>query len=698
MIRPIRSRGASLFALQKTPAREQREGAGPATVATLALAVGVLVSAAGCGSQSSSGTGGGAAKAGGSAIEFVRREPGSRVVPSADGARLVHASGFSHDMGLADPVAAATAFLASHGPTFGVTDRHALTAAGPVPSGAVAAVHVRRSIDGLPIFGGDLVVGVAQGKVFLVNAADVPADVSGSHAIGPEQAKEAAVAGVPGGAPGTATATPGWRAHLGAVRAVYQVDFSARAGTWRSFVDGETGRVLFAFNRRRHATAPGKVYEVSPFEDLAGVCPESNGVPTACKSPVDVTFQNLSSTASLAGTQVTALNCKGKGLTDTDDTAAKVAAKCGAVASVSGGFAFAPDTTFTSPTDDFAAAMAYYYADKHASFFMALDPAVPPNPGALNGGVQVVVNAYTHDGATNEDVPMNYAYSDPSVGIVLGQGDATAFDFAYSAFVTYHEFTHGVIASWGDYAEDLDSAGFLSDPAALHEGTANAMADAEIGPVVSDPDGKDTCHGDGTTVDLQDGITDLRGLFGEEHLDGKIWSSLFSEIYTGLRSGGIKGCNGTCEAGAALQYAAIRLAGGTSPTFTSYASTLKAAATQLFPRQPEVAAYVDCVEKRRKLDQCDRTFPLYAGETKHEFVSAQYSPFQNQARGRFDRDRQARPVQHPRDQQHGVPPQGQTGGPDHRPERLDRHFRLRQEAHPGQGVQSGHDGAVLRRG
>ena len=41
-----------------------------------------------------------------------------------------------------------------------------------------------------------------------------------------------------------------------------------------------------------------------------------------------------------------------------------------------------------------------------------------------------------------------------------------------------------------------------------------------------------------------------------------------------------------------------------------------------------MATYVDCVAKRRKLDQCDRTVPVHAGETKVQFIRLRFSPFQ----------------------------------------------------------------------
>jgi uncharacterized protein (TIGR03382 family) len=140
---------------------------------------------------------------------------------------------------------------------------------------------------------------------------------------------------------------------------------------------------------------------------------------------------------------------------------------------------------------------------------------------------------------------------------------------------------------------------------------------------MDDPGASRTCHGD-----LIPGTNRVSGLSGEEHQDGEIWNGFYWEVYQGLKTAGFKACSGNCEAGPAIQYKTMQLAGGTPPTFATYWQTFKAAATALFPSQPQVASYVDCVAKRRKLDKCDRTVPVFAGESKVQFVALRVSPFQ----------------------------------------------------------------------
>ena len=574
---------------------------------------------------------------------FVEAHPASSRVASADGQRLVHASGFLAQTG-GTPEDAARAFLLAYGAAFGVTDRQVLVLKGAPSLGDVGGVRFERTIDGLPVFGGDLVVGVdSLRRVFLVNATDIGPSVSGRHGLDEAAALRAAVASfadaVRGAGPATVAA--GWRAFGNSARAVYRVDFIAEhpAGDWRVYVDGESGKALFRENLRYYASAPGSVFEVSPVETAASACPLSGTGHSFCASPVSVTIPNLSTGLDLSGTQTTVYNCKGA------NAPTSIPGTCTSVPAVSGAFNFAVDSTYKVKTDDFAAAMAYYHLDKHVSFFKRLDPTLPSGTGrAVRASLPALVNSF-QGGAPLE----NAFFSGALDAMVFGQG-ANA-DFAYDATVMYHEFTHGVVFAWGGFNPAIDSLGGLDEPGAVNEGTADAMAVSENGrsqvgsfitatgfppgspPTpflrdMNDPNASRTCQGDGTLVTEFGGLTALNGLDGEVHDDGEIWNGFYWEVYQGLKAAGIKACSGGCDAGPALQYKALQLAGGTSPSFASYWQTLKAAASALFPFQSGVEAYVDCVAKRRKLDKCDRTVRVYAGETKGQFIRLRFSPFQ----------------------------------------------------------------------
>jgi Zn-dependent metalloprotease len=579
------------------------------------------------------------------AEKFVQLHPGSAAVRSADGQQLVHASGFSVETGARTPEDAARAFLGTHGNGFGISARQKLVVRNaPAPEQA-GAVRFARTIDGLSVFGGDIVVGIdGSNRAFLVNTGAVAPTIQGRHLLDEPSARQAALSAFAGGVRGAGPAKveAGWQSFGTSVRAVYQVDFFAAdpAGDWRIVVDGETGTPLFRVDLRNFASAPGKAFEVSPVETAAGLCPVSaSGARTLCATAAAVTFANLATGSSLIGTQTSVYNCDGLNY---PSSAADVPGACVPVNAAAGTFEFPVDGTFQSKSDNFAAAMAYYHLDKHVTFLKALDSTIPGSGGsggssrALRGSLPALVNAL------EANAPYENASFRPLLdAMVFGQGAQA--DFAYDATVMYHELTHGVVWAWGGFDPTFDSAGTNWESKALNEGTADAMAASETGrslfggflgamnqpPMLSlrdldDASASRTCHGDGTTS----AIGGVNGLYGEEHDDGEIWNGFFWEVFDGLRAAGVKGCGGSCEAASAIQYKALQLAAGTAPTFNTYWQTFKSAAAALFPDDPDVAGYVDCVAKRRKLDQCDRTFPLYAGESKLQFVAARFSPFQ----------------------------------------------------------------------
>ena len=125
--------------------------------------------------------------------QFAVDHPTSEKIYTADRQRLVHASGFLAATGAQEPEEAGREFLSTYGALFGVTERQVLVLKTSPAQGEVGAVRFERTIDGLPVFGGDLVVGVdANARVLVVNGADVPPSVSGRHALGEEAAQSAA--------------------------------------------------------------------------------------------------------------------------------------------------------------------------------------------------------------------------------------------------------------------------------------------------------------------------------------------------------------------------------------------------------------------------------------------------------------------------------------------------------------------------
>jgi thermolysin metallopeptidase-like protein/fungalysin/thermolysin propeptide len=577
------------------------------------------------------------------AQRFVDAHPASTTIRSMDGRVLVHASGFLAANPGRTPEATARSFLSTHGSAFGVADPQDLALRQAPPPGQVGAVRFERTLAGLPVFGGDVVVGVDEkSRVFLVNAGDVAGTPSGRHALGEVAAIGSALSslsGNPSGAVPTNVAA-GWRRVLGSLRPVYRVDVIVErpSGSWRIFVDGETGRSLFRQTLRQSLSAPGNVYAVSPSETPNALCPVTFGVRTLCASPLNVTIPNLVAATDLAGTQTIVFNCNGANF-----PTQLPAPACSPVPALVPGntYNYPADTAFTSLGDNFSAVMAYYHLDKHVTFFKTLDPTLPGGTHrAVNGALPAFVNAFS-GGQRFEN-----AFYDSNIdAMVFGQGARA--DFAYDATVMYHELTHGVVQAWGGFNLDIDGKGSVFEPAGLNEGTADSMAVSETGrsalgaflasleippePAfrdMSDPDATRSCQGNGTRAG-QFGVPDaINGLSGEEHADGEIWNGFYWEVFEGLRAAGVKACGGNCEAGPAVQYKALQLSAGTAPTFGTYWQTFKSAAAALFPQQPSIASYVDCVARRRNFDKCDRTLPVFAGEEKVQLVKLRYSPFQ----------------------------------------------------------------------
>jgi hypothetical protein len=572
---------------------------------------------------------------------FIETHPASSRIRSADGQVLVHASGFLTGRAARNPERSARDFLATHGAAFGLAAQQELVLRQTTDVGHAGAVRFERRVAGLPVFGGDVVLGVDEdARVFLVNTREVAPTLSGRHTLASDVAVGFALGSFPPGAEvEPAAVAAGWRSSGGLLRAVYRVDVvgTQPAGSWRVFVDAETGRPSFREKLRYSATtAQGSVFAVSPAETPDSLCPIIGAAHTLCARPSTATLLNLATGADLSGTQTSVFNCKGQ-----DFPTTTFPAPCTAVAAqADGSFLFDADASFVSPTDDFAAAMAYFHLDKHVTFFKSLDPALPQGEGrALSGALPALVNA--HSGGE----PLENAFYDSILdAMVFGQG-ATA-DFSYDATVMYHEFTHGVVSAWGGFNLDIDRLGAVFEPASLNEGTADSMAVSETGrsalaaflaaegnpPRLSfrdmeDSDALRTCQGNGFFV-VQFGTSTINGLSGEEHFDGEIWNGFYWEVFDGLRRAGWRGCAGACDAAPAIQYKALQLSAGTAPTFDAYRRTFSAAASALFPNRPELPAYLQCVVERRQLDKCDRTVSVQADEQKVQLVALRYSAFQ----------------------------------------------------------------------
>jgi hypothetical protein len=195
--------------------------------------------------------------------DFKAAFPAASMIESPAGGRLTNASGFEAP-GLGDtPETAARAFLGRYGQAFGVTGRQQLVTRGKPLPGQAGAVRFERRIDGLPLFDGDVVLGVdGKNTVSLVNGTDVPAQVQGRARLSRRAAIRAAKAGLPGlETSDSPRAERGWRAAGQVIRPVWRVDFTAARppGDWRTYVDAGTGRVLMRVDLRADLAGSGLV-------------------------------------------------------------------------------------------------------------------------------------------------------------------------------------------------------------------------------------------------------------------------------------------------------------------------------------------------------------------------------------------------------------------------------------------------------
>ncbi len=197
--------------------------------------------------------------------DFKADFPAASMIESPAGGRLTNASGFeAPDLG-DTPETAARAFLTRYGTAFGVAEWEVLMTRGAPSPGQSGPVRFERCIDGLPLFDGDVVVGMdGKNTVILVNGTDVPAQVQGRARISRKAAIRAAKAGISGLAMSDAPrAERGWRAAGLVIRPVWRVDFTAARppGDWRTYVDAETGKVLIRVDLRADLAGSGLLPE-----------------------------------------------------------------------------------------------------------------------------------------------------------------------------------------------------------------------------------------------------------------------------------------------------------------------------------------------------------------------------------------------------------------------------------------------------
>jgi Zn-dependent metalloprotease len=179
---------------------------------------------------------------------FEAAFPGS-VVHRSDGGQIVQATGFTAPSSrAASRVESALGLLRAHPEDFSIGSRQRL-------SGTQEGRRVRvvRTVDGRPVFEGDVVVGFdARGSIFIVNASPVAAEPSGRATLPLRAALEAASAAVGKGSVSGRRAKRGWYSVGNALRPAWRIDVTTQApsGETRVYVDAASGAILMKASLR----------------------------------------------------------------------------------------------------------------------------------------------------------------------------------------------------------------------------------------------------------------------------------------------------------------------------------------------------------------------------------------------------------------------------------------------------------------
>ncbi len=567
---------------------------------------------------------------------FAAAHPDAQLVRAAKGG-LEHASRLALPRGTTSDEDSALAFLAREGRAFGVGDAAELTTVRVWSApGADGTALFRRTVAGLPVFGGEVAVGWrADGAITVVNGARLlAAEPRGVFRATAEDARTAALSAVPG-TPGESRVAQGWLQYDGALVPVFRVEHDVLdpLESFTSYVDGDSGLLLYRVPRRRSAVACPPCTQttcVCAFRDspLAPPTTSPDGNAPEAFQALGLTSPGPGST--LTGTRTSVFNCLAHldppNCTQclTTDPSTCTTQHPG---DPSGNFLANPDPTQRQVDDVFAEQSAYYHIDSHSRFIDSLDP---PGFGQRTpaGGIGLItgyVNVFDHG------APLDNAFFQPSVGagqmMVYGQG--TFIDGAYDAEIVYHELTHAAVDHTASFEEFTDTSGAVTDPGSLNEGTADTFAFAHIAQALSEiglpitsasclspyfgaefgvaclrqAANAKTCRGNGPN----DGSNPGRD--GEVHDDGEIWTGFTWALLSAADA------NRERPAMAKALFKALE-AVGPHPTYQGYAQTVvdRMSATQP-PMSQAAIEFASCTILQRDIAGCsDRAVALFSGE------------------------------------------------------------------------------------
>ena len=403
----------------------------------------------------------------------------------------------------APPDMIALAFLESWQALWGIDPTADLRVSQVVTLSTLTYVRLDQEHGGVRVEGADVVVTIdAQGRVMQVGSAFEPAGGFADPVPSMTSAQAAAIA---------ASRLP----HLeptGQSRLAYLPGFATLPLAWvirthsttgpeapEVYVDAHSGAIHALLDTNVYAD--GNVYEINPTAD-----------PTVVRREL----LNLTSTTGLEGTYAIAYAC-----TEPDGGNMCPGRTRNATPDTDGHYLFSPDEP--SLVDPFSEVMGYYHLDLINRFME-----------------DTYGHVYSCDGHRWMDIQVNMDYENAWYGdqdddgcrdVTMGQSSQ---DFTYDSAIVYHEFGHGINATYCELRRDFAAHGPVYDGAGINEAFADYWAATlHDRPVIGEYAGLGE-PGELGFRDLSDHAVCPHDLIGESHYDSPIVSTTMWDIRAAL--------------------------------------------------------------------------------------------------------------------------------------------------------------------
>ena len=344
-------------------------------------------------------------------------------------------------------------------------------------------------------------------------------------------------------------------------------------GLWEVYLDAGSGKVLTSRSAMQHAS--GQVYSTNPTVGQL----------------VTKSLVRLDKKDALAGTYAKAQRCNLKNQTTvTCDSLAKADDK--------GDYIYKPKEP--SISDEFAEVQGYYHVDAFHNYLASTFGF--KRPGSTQQ-IDVVVNFHLIYGSGKPTGYQNAFYGDitgdKKGDLVFGQASR---DFVYDADVVYHEFTHSAVNDTSDLTMSVDSLGANVTPMALNEGFADLFSSMFAGDGVVGDYSKP-----GGIRQLIGAASCPKGLSGESHADGLIWSRSVWAVRSKLKD---------TKTFDEVLYTVM----STLPTTAGFADADKLFRQVAKAKDPALEATAAAEFKSRGLTTCTRFIPLPQNLTRQGYI------------------------------------------------------------------------------